>query len=147
MDIEAVLDRLCWVIDALPRQVPAGSPGQFFAVEQYLLHGPERDVFARRAVRILLKLSCYCELSLFYPRSERTLETPAPETLDQAVQDTLTGRGPEPELFVLLPGADTLLRLGTDDLCLTLYDPPEDLLWLLGQLARAEGLFLWQPPQ
>ena len=90
MDIEAVLDRSCWVIDALPRQVPAGSPGQFFAVEQYLLHGPERDVFARRAARILLKLSCYCELSLFYPRSERTLETPAPETLDQALQNTDT---------------------------------------------------------
>ena len=86
MDIEAVLDRSCWVIDALPRQVPAGSPGQFFAVERYLLHGPERDVFARRAARILLKLSCYCELSLFYPRSERTLETPAPETVRDMIR-------------------------------------------------------------
>ena len=35
--VEALLEKPCWVLDFLPQRVPADSPGQYFAVEAYLL--------------------------------------------------------------------------------------------------------------
>ena len=38
--VERLLETPYWVIDFLPMQVPQGSAGQFFAVEQYYLQEP-----------------------------------------------------------------------------------------------------------
>ena len=37
MTIDDLLQTPYWIIDILPMQVPADSPGQFFAVERYYL--------------------------------------------------------------------------------------------------------------
>ena len=34
--IEELLNTPYWIIDILPKQVPAGGAGQYFAVEKYL---------------------------------------------------------------------------------------------------------------
>lgn len=39
--IEELLERPYWVIDILPWQVPADSPGKYFAVERYFLQEPQ----------------------------------------------------------------------------------------------------------
>ena len=38
--IETLLNKPYWVVDFLPEQVPEGSAGQFFAVEDYWLRKP-----------------------------------------------------------------------------------------------------------
>ena len=94
MTIEDYFEQPCWVIDPLPRQVPADSRGKYFAVEQYLLRGPHREALAHRVVRFLLKLYCYQPLSLFWPDTEQRLEAPSPEELADRVFTCLTGRRP-----------------------------------------------------
>ena len=35
--IESLLEKPYWLIDVLPKQVPAGSAGQYFKAERYFL--------------------------------------------------------------------------------------------------------------
>ena len=51
------------------------------------------------------------------------------------------------DLCVLLPDENALITLNRDELCMTLYNPPEKLLRRAERLAAAEGLFVWQPQQ
>ena len=41
-DINRLLEKPCYIIDFLPRQVPKDCGGQFFKVETYLLNNYER---------------------------------------------------------------------------------------------------------
>ena len=41
MTIEEYLNKPYWVIDILPKQVPADSKGQYFKIEKYFLEHPQ----------------------------------------------------------------------------------------------------------
>ena len=139
--IETLLTRPYWVIDLLPEQVPAERPGPFFAAERFFLSEEYQPALRRRFAEILLKLSCYDDLEIGAPDSECLEHNPAPEDLYR--------RGTQnwQDLCVLLPGENALITLNRDELCMTVYNPPEKLLRRIERLAAAEGLFVWQPPQ
>lgn len=135
--MEELLEKPYWVIDFLPRQVPAKSGGQFFAVEAYYLRSPLR----RRFAEILLKLNCYYDLRVCEPETELWRLNPPPEELFSEVAEN------RKDLCVLLPAEDALITVNRDDLYMTVYGPSEALLGLLRPLIAAAGLFLWQPPR
>ena len=139
--IEALLNKPYWVIDFLPRQVPEGSAGQFFAVEQFYLQEPRQSALRRQFAEILLKLNCYFDLLICEPEEENWARNPAPDKL----LSWLTQE--KKDLCVLLPEENTLITVNRADLYMTVYGPSESLLKLLGQLAVSAGLFLWQPPR
>ena len=139
--IETLLNRPYWVIDLLPEQVPAESPGSFFAAERFFLSEEYQPALRRRFAEILLKLSCYDELEIGAPDGERLERNPEPEDLYRRVTQN------RQDLCVLLPGENALITLNRDELCMTVYNPPEKLLRRIEHLAAAEGLFVWQPPQ
>ena len=139
--IETLLNRPYWVIDLLPEQVPAESPGSFFAAERFFLSEEYQPALRRRFAEILLKLSCYDELAIGAPDGERLERNPEPEDLYRRVTQN------RQDLCVLLPGENALITLNRDELCMTVYNPPEKLLRRIERLAAAEGLFVWQPPQ
>ena len=135
--MEELLNKPYWVIDFLPRQVPAKGGGQFFAVEEYYLRSPMRRGFAE----ILLKLNCYYDFEVCEPETEKWQKNPPPEALFSWIADN------EKDLCVLLPAENALITANRDDLYMTVYGPSEELLQLLRSLAAASGLFLWQPPR
>ena len=135
--MEELLNKPYWVIDFLPRQVPAKGGGQFFAVEEYYLRSPMRRGFAE----ILLKLNCYYDIEVCEPETEKWQKNPPPEALFSWIADN------EKDLCVLLPAENALITANRDDLYMTVYGPSEELLQLLRSLAAASGLFLWQPPR
>ena len=59
MDIEGYFDRQYWVVDILPKQVPADAPGQYFQVEEYWLETGWLKDIRKKFLNILLKLNCY----------------------------------------------------------------------------------------
>ena len=59
MMIEEYLEKPYWVIDILPKQVPADSRGQYFEIEEYYLEHPQIDIIYKKFTNILLKLNCY----------------------------------------------------------------------------------------
>ena len=46
--------------------------------------------------------------------------------------------------YIILKSADVLITVSGDDTYMTVYNPTEDALELLGSLAGSEGFFMWK---
>ena len=135
--IDDYLEKPYWVVDILPKQVPADSRGQFFAIEQYFLSDEQTERRCRQFCNILMKLNCYDDIAVC-GLSEEWVVNPHPVDVEQ----WLLERKP---LFVFIEASDALLTINGDDIYMTVYNPDEALLKMLGSLAASEGLFLWKP--
>ena len=141
MTIEEYLERPYWVIDMLPKQVPADSRGQYFEIEKYYREHPQIDNIYRRFTNILLKLNCYEDIDVSHDGDE-WMTNPAPNELESALMGSMTDKH---MFYIILKSTDALITVSGDDIYMTIYQPTEDALELLGQLASSEGLFIWKP--
>ena len=128
--IDALLQTPYWIIDILPEQVPADSPGQYFAVEKYFLGEERFAAIKQRHIDLILKLNCYRRITI----DDET--NPAPESIAASMRERY--------LFILLD--DAMILSEPDDTHMTLFNPDEGLLALVKTLAAGEGLFVWKPP-
>lgn len=135
--IEDYLERPYWVIDILPKQVPANGRGQYFKIEKFYLSEPQAELLCRKFANLLLKLNCYDDIAV-RGYDEQWIDNPAPEHLVNWVMT----RKP---LHVLLKSTDALIVSHGDETYMTLYGADEETLQLVGTLAAAEGLFVWKP--
>ena len=150
--LEGLLEKPYWVVDILPEQVPPGSPGQYFAVDDYFLKPPQLAVLHRKFAEILLKLNCYFDVSagrivddewICRPGADRGIwvRNPEPGKLAAAV----CSQAGSWTLYIYFEAEDTLIGINCDDTYMTVYQPTDRLLDLIRKLAAAEGLFVWQP--
>ena len=140
MTIEEYLNKPYWVIDILPKQVPADGGGQYFRIEKYFLEHPQIDNIYRKFANILLKLNCYDDID-FSSDGEKWVTNPAPHELEAAL---LMCMAEKQMLYIILKSADVLITVSGDDTYMTVYNPTEEVLELIGSLAGSEGLFLWR---
>jgi len=91
-DIENLLQKLYWVIDLLPSQVPAGGEGQFFAVEEVLLGGVHGAAVRSAFARTLLMINCYHDFLVFRVEQEVGTSNPKPAELEKWVMHNREGR-------------------------------------------------------
>jgi hypothetical protein len=131
MTIGELLEMPYWVVDILPRQVPADSPGQYFAVERHYLEESQFAQVKQRHIDLVLKLNCYFDLAL----DDEQEVNPSPARVVQEMN----------RRYVCIRMGDALIVSEPDDTCLTIYNPNDELLALVRQLAMGEGLYLWQP--
>ena len=131
--IEELLQTPYWIIDILPKQVPSHGPGQYFAVEEYLLQEPQLAAIKQRHINVVLKLNCYRSLSL----DEEAEANPSPARIAEEMRRR--------HLCLMVDGA--MIMSEPDDATMTLYNPDQVLLELIQALAASEGLYVWQPPQ
>ncbi|MBQ9317455.1 MAG: hypothetical protein IJ203_11625 [Atopobiaceae bacterium] len=131
MTIDELLEMPYWVVDILPRQVPADSPGQYFAVERHYLEESQFAQVKQRHIDLVLKLNCYFDLAL----DDEQEVNPSPARVVQEMN----------RRYVCIRMGDALIVSEPDDTCLTIYNPNDELLALVRQLAMGEGLYLWQP--
>ena len=139
--VEQLLETPVWVIDMLPKQVPQGSKGQFFAVEQFYLQEPRHGRLCRLFADVLLKLNCYHDLHINH--DDEWYKNPEPAVLVAWLNEALQ----HGHLCALIDVGDALITASGGDTHLSLYNPSPDLLEVVGHVANAAGLFLWQPPQ
>ena len=136
IDTNRLLEKPCYIIDFLPRQVPRDCGGQFFEVETYLINNCERYGQKDCFIRIILKLMCYYRVSV---RWDEWIEQPAPEQIVEIIEKVMcTHSGC---MDVLFPEKDVLLQFDGDCLNLSIYNPDEDMCKLLEQLAWSESMF------
>ena len=129
--IEELLQEEYWIIDILPGQVPAGSPGRYFAVEEYFLKEPRRLAIKQKHAELILKLNCYYEIFL-----DEGSVNPSPEEVEEAVFSR----------YACIRLEDSLITSSPDETYLTLYHPDQELLELVRLIAAGDGLHVWQPP-
>lgn len=139
--IDELLTKPCYIIDFLPQQVPPDTDGQFFDVENYLLHGAKRFYLRDKFVNLILKLMCYYPISLLY---KGWIDCPAPQVIDDVFHEIMNQ--PSQTFLALLPKQDTLIVFAWDCLNLSVYNPPENLQSVLEKLSFSEGLY-WRKAQ
>jgi hypothetical protein len=130
--IDELLQTEYWIIDILPVQVPKDSPGQYFAVERYFLRRPHIRAIKQKHINVILKLNCYRDLSL----DEEAAVNPPPDVIAEAVN----------RRYVCILIDDSMIVSEPDSTYLTLYNPDEQLLSLVMELSKGEGLFVWKTP-
>ena len=129
--VEELLQCPYWIIDILPSQVPAGSPGQYFSVEKYFLQRNRLEEIKQKHINLILKLNCYRDISI----ADETVINPAPEHIAAEMKK---------RCLYLMTGESMILS-EPDDTHLTVFNPDSQLLDLIRQLASGEGLFVWKP--
>ena len=127
--IEELLDMPYWIIDILPKQVPAGSAGQYFAVEKYL-RDTQMSEIRKKHVNLILKLNCYRDISL----DENGIINPPPEQIADAIHNR----------YVNIMTDDALIVSDPEDTYMTIYNPDDELISLVSELASGEGMFVWK---
>jgi len=140
MTIEEYLNKPYWVIDILPKQVPADSKGQYFKIEKYYLEQPQIDIIYRKFTDILLKVNCYEDIDVSHDGDE-WITNPDPHELEAALLKCMADKQ---MFYIVLKSADVLITVSSDDTYMTVYNPTEEVLELIGSLAGSEGLFLWR---
>lgn len=138
IDIEDFLSKPYWIIDILPKQVPANACGQYFTIEKHFLSSSWVEQIYRKFANMMLKLNCYDDILLFKVSDESWVENPAPCDLERIVLE----RKP---LFVVLKQSQTMLSITGDDHNMTLYGPNNETLSLINMIASSEGLYVWKP--
>ena len=126
-DLEELLNRPYWIIDILPIQVPKDSPGQYFAVEDYFLKERMPEI-KKKHIDLILKLNCYMDIAIGDDVD------PAPSRIASIMN----------ERHACIMVGDSMIVSEPDDTYLTLYDPDEQLLGLVKEISRGEGLFVWK---
>ena len=128
--IEELLQFPYWIVDILPSQVPEGSPGQYFTVENYFLQGNRIEEIKQKHINLILKLNCYRDISI----GDETVINPLPEH----VADEMKKR----YLYIMIGESKILSE--PDDTHLTVFNPDTELLELIRQIASGEGFFVWK---
>ena len=126
--IEELLQTPYWIIDILPKQVPKDSLGQYFVIEKNLREEQMKNIRQKHA-NVILKLNCYREIELDGEKN------PKPVRIAEAINERVT--------YIIADGAMILSE--PDDTHMTIFNPDEELLGLVKELAASEGLFVWKP--
>ncbi len=137
--VEELLKKPCYVIDILPERVPADSKGQFLAVEHYFLSHFKEYHFKEKFTRILLKVICYYQASIFFGD---WVDQPTPEMIVDVINEIVDNC--YGILNILIPEKNVLLVFEWDCLNMSVYNPDEDMQRIIKSLAAAEGLFFWE---
>ena len=143
MEIEDYLEKPYWVIDILPKQVPANSRGQYFEIEKYYLEQPQLDIIYKKFTDILLKLNCYEDMD-FSSDGEKWKTNPLPQEIKAAMMQCMADKQ---MLYIDMKPIDVMIIVSGDDTYMTVYHPTAEILELLGSIVASEGLFLWKPDQ
>ena len=133
--VEELLEKPYRVIDILPEQVPAETPGRYFAVERYYLEPARYADIRKRFADIVIKLYCYYDLIVLLGDADEPLVDPEPEQLADWIESAKLH-------MCILIGEDSLLMISTDDLYMTLFNADESLTARIELLAKANGLFV-----
>jgi len=130
--IDELLEASYRIIDILPEQVPADTPGQFFAVERYFLKKENIAAIKQKHINLILKLNCYMAVSI----DDEPELNPEPDY----IAETMLKR------YVYIRVGDAMILSEPDDTHMTIFNADKKLLNMLQSLASGEGLFVWQPP-
>ncbi len=129
--VEELLQCPYWIIDILPSQVPADSPGQYFAVEKHFLQDRRIEEIKQKHIDLILKLNCYRDISI----GDETAINPLPTHITDEMKKRY--------LYIMI--GESMILSEPDDTHLTVFDPDPQLLELIRQIASGEGLFVWKP--
>ena len=131
-NIEELLQKEYWIIDILPMQVPRDSAGQYFTVIKYFLEKKRINEIKQKHINVILKLNCYKDICI----DEDGETNPDPKVLDKQLKSKYH------YIFV----EEAMILSEPDDTHMTIFNPDPELLKLIIEICKSEGLYVWKPP-
>ena len=128
--IDELLNTPYWIIDILPKQVPANSAGQYFNIDKYYLDEKRFEQIKQKHINVILKINCYKDISI----DEEIEINPSIERIEKEMKTRY--------LYIMI--GDSMILSEADDTHMTLFNPDEELLELVKEIASKEGLFVWK---
>lgn len=128
--IDELLNTPYWIIDILPKQVPANSVGQYFDVAKYYMDENRLQQIKQKHINVILKINCYKDISI----DEEKEINPSIERIEKEMRSRY--------LYIMI--GDSMILSEADDTHMTLFNPDEELLELVKDIASKEGLFIWK---
>lgn len=144
--IEELLEEPYIIIDILPVKVPEDEPGNYFAVEEYLLEHPRVDEIFERFARFLLKLNCYYDFTAMMFDDDLPVAGPEPDEVFGGVMACVSGDVGR-QLLLYIGSEKALFVISGDFLHMTLFSPTKGLQYAAEHIAPAEGLFVREPEE
>ncbi len=147
--LDGLMEKDCWIVDILPRQVAKYQDGQFFEIEKYFLSSPRIEEIRKKYSDLLIKLNCYYDICVCLIRSSEEesggwITNPGPGVLEGGMADERFGTC---TLDAVIPVDNTLIMLNGDDTHMTVFNPSDELFELVKALALGEGLYVWKPEE
>ena len=134
--INKFLEKSCYIMDFLPKQVPVDYSEQFFEVETYLLNNYDFCGLRDRFVGVILKVMCYYPVYIHWGK---WIKQPTPEQVIKIIDTILENHSGD--INILFPSKDALLQFGWNSLNISIYNPDEEMCMLFEKIAISEGLF------
>ncbi|MBQ9827396.1 MAG: hypothetical protein IJM62_01800 [Lachnospiraceae bacterium] len=144
--IEKLLEKPYIIVDILPVRVPDDVPGNYFAVEEYLLQHPQIDGIFERFARFLLKLNCYYDFTAMMFDDDPPIPGPEPEEVFCAVMACI-GSDAGRQLLIYIGSEHTLFVISGDFLHMTVFGATESLAYAAEHIASSEGLYVREPEE
>ncbi len=129
--IDEAMERTCYVIDYLPMLVPNNPESHFNEVYSYLEDNNEEIM--ERFSRFTLKLLCYHKAEFCIDGEEEE---------DYEIEDFADEMEASGDVIMYFKKEDAVLRHGSDDLYMALYNPSAQMLALCKMIADSENLFI-----
>lgn len=129
--IDELLQTPYWIIDILPKQVPVHSAGQYFNIEKYYLDKKRFIDIKQKHINVILKLNCYRDISI----DDEEETNPSLERIEKEMKNR----------YLYIRIGESMILSEADDTHMTLFNPDEELLDLVKDIASKEGLFVWRP--
>ena len=109
--IDSLLQKAYWVVDILPKQVPSGSKGQYFKVEQFFLSHLQMESLYQKFAIIIIKLNCYDDISVC-PADNEWIKNPNPSAIIQWLKDCPIEKK---DIFVILESSETMITINSEN--------------------------------
>ena len=139
---ESLLREQYSIIDILPARTPERFAAAYSALEAHCFRDPEADMPYARFLNLIVKLGCYCDIAVCRADEEKWVLSPGPEYFSDALRElAVTRRG---GLHFIIDGGKLLVTLDAGDLYMTVYGRSPLIMRRIKQLARSEGLFVWE---
>lgn len=139
--LDELLAAPAWVVDIFPAQVPSDAGERYFDVEDWLLSGRRGRDVRRAFAEVLVKLGAYYDLRVYRDTDERGVRNPAPKKLTKW---TLKDKG---MINIVLESENALVSIPDISTYMAVHNASPELLGLIGKLAAASKLHVWQPPE
>lgn len=141
--IDELIEKPCYLIDIFPSTVPGTPDRRYFRVEEYFQKN--RTEWNRKFCNLLLKLYCYYDF--WVSAGEKLEKNPEPDLLAKWIQHCFEGDWKNRDYInIILPSCNAMIILNGDDLYMILYNPDQQLMGIISQLAGAEGFFVYKAP-
>ncbi len=129
-NFDRLMEQHCWILDILPKRVPAENAEKYTDLEKIFLHTEELE---RKFFNVLMKLRCYYNFKVVLPDGKKI------DDISADVLKELVGHR-----YIQILVDEALIVSDPDDMYMSLFNPSDEMLEIIKTIGDSEGICVWK---